>query len=194
MTRLTGYNYSSVRDMIDRSAVATNKGKFVLDVDPTRDGNAYQEFNDQMRKAANILGEKGYDVVLDNTTKYLTYQQDVLGYISWGSNDANSEGESKTFFNWIPGAIAETAVSSSARTFEYPPMYGQSLVADLIEEGATGVNGFVYEPYISAVSVPNILFDRYTGGYNLAESYYMSSKYIGWMQVVVGDPKTRICC
>jgi chitodextrinase len=53
----------------------------------------------------------------------------------------------------------------------------------------TGVKGYVYEPLLRACAHPDILFDRYTDGYNLAESYYMASNFLGWMDVVVGDPK-----
>jgi hypothetical protein len=37
-----------------------------------------------------------------------------------------------------------------------------------------------------------VLFDRYTSGYNVAESYYSSSPYLSWMDVIVGDPKFRL--
>ena len=99
-----------------------------------------------------------------NTSTFLTKQKNVLGYVSWGSNDPNSIDHAKTHNIWLPGSIAETAVSSSARTFNYPPSYAD----------------------------PDILFDRYTDNYNLAESYYMASQSIGWMDVIVGDPKTVI--
>jgi hypothetical protein len=35
---------------------------------------------------------------------------------------------------------------------------------------------------------PRILFDRYTRGYNLAESYYMASRCIKWRDLIIGDP------
>ena len=95
-------------------------------------------------------------------------------------------------FRWLPGALAETFVSTSARSFTLPPTYGQSLIADLIAEGLTGAKGYVYEPFLNAVAHPDILFDRYTRGFNLADSYYMASAFMSWMDVVVGDPKTRI--
>jgi hypothetical protein len=73
-----------------------------------------------------------------------------------------------------------------------PQQYGQSLIADLIAEGVTGVKGYVYEPYSSAMASVNILFPMYVDGYTLAESYYGSSYYLSWMDVVVGDPKYRL--
>jgi uncharacterized protein (TIGR03790 family) len=92
-------------------------------------------------------------------------------------------------FTWVPGSIAETFVSTGGRSFRYGTSYGQSLVADLLRDGVTGVKGYVYEPFLSAIAHPDILYDRYTDGYTMAESYYMASNFIGWMGVVVGDPK-----
>lgn len=192
VTRLTGYNYTDVKNLIDKSSNTTNNGTFVFDITPK--GGGYQIFNNEMINAAKILEEKGYNVILDNTTTFLTNQSNVLGYVSWGSNDPDAKNNAKTYNTWVPGAIVETAVSSSGRTFTYPPRYGQSLIADLIAEGVTGAKGYVSEPYIDAIAHPDILFSRYTNGYNLAESYYMASRYVGWNDVVVGDPKTVIRC
>lgn len=189
VTRLTGYDYVDVKNMIDRASNTSNNGTFVFDIAPK--GEGYQIFNDEMIIAAKVLKEKGYNVTLDNTSKFLTYQNNVLGYVSWGSNDPGSTDHAKPHNTWAPGAIAETAVSSSGRTFS-SPSYGQSLVADLIEEGITGVKGYVYEPYLGAMAQPDILFPRYAEGYNLAESYYMASLFVGWMDEIVGDPKTVI--
>jgi uncharacterized protein (TIGR03790 family) len=97
--------------------------------------------------------------------------------------------EIKPHNNWIPGALAETYVSTGGRSFNYPTTYGQSLVADLIRDGVTGVKGYVYEPYLSACAHPDVLFDAYTQGFYSAESYYMGSALLGWMDCVVGDPK-----
>lgn len=190
VTRLTGYNFTDVKNMIDKSSNTTNNGTFVFDIAPSKNDGGYQLYNNEMKNAAKILKEKGYNVILDNTTTFLTNQNNVLGYVSWGSNDPDSKDHAKTYNAWAPGAIVETAVSSSGRTFTYPPIYGQSLIADLIAEGVTGAKGYVSEPYIDAVAHPDILFPRYVDGYNLAESYYMASRYIGWNDIVIGDPKT----
>lgn len=91
---------------------------------------------------------------------------------------------------WIPGALAETYVSTGGRSFTYGTAYGQSLVADLLRDGVTGLKGYVYEPYLGAVAHPNILFKAYTEGYTLAESFSMASEIsLSWMDAIVGDPK-----
>ena len=91
--------------------------------------------------------------------------------------------------DWVNGSIVETAVSTGARSFNWGTSYGQSLVADILEDGASGTKGYVYEPYLTAVSYPSVLLSTYASGYNLAESYAASNLMISWMGVVVGDPK-----
>jgi hypothetical protein len=141
---------------------------------------------------AEVTSAAGYDTILDETDRFVNEESGVLGYASWGSNDANDTNHAISGFAWVPGALAETFVSTSARSFTAPPAYGQSLIADLIAEGVTGAKGYVFEPFLSAIARPDILFDRYLRGFNLADSYYMSSRFMSWMDVVVGDPKTRI--
>jgi uncharacterized protein (TIGR03790 family) len=97
--------------------------------------------------------------------------------------------EIKPHNDWIPGAIAETFVSTGGRSFNYPTNYGQSLVADIIRDGVTGIKGYVYEPYLDAIAHPDILFDAYTQGFSAGDSYYMASAYLGWMDTMVCDPK-----
>mgnify|MGYP003309749809 CR=1 FL=1 len=91
--------------------------------------------------------------------------------------------------DWLNGSIAETAVSTGGRSFSLGTTYGQSLVADLLEDGVSGVKGYVYEPYLTAVGQPSVLFSMYAQGYNFAEANAAANTYISWMGVVVGDPK-----
>ena len=113
----------------------------MLDVDPGRDGGSYQIGNDWMRNANATLKPASYDVLLDETDVYVTQQENVTGYASWGSNDGHDHeytDNAKPYNQWLPGAIAETIVSTSARSFRNTTTYGQSLIADLIVEGVSG--------------------------------------------------------
>lgn len=92
-------------------------------------------------------------------------------------------------FTWIDGSIAETAVSTGGRSFSWGTSYGQSLVVDLLEDGTSGVKGYVYEPYLGAISDPSILLPVYASGYTMSESYAASNVLLSWMGTVVGDPK-----
>ena len=88
------------------------------------------------------------------------------------------------------GALTDTAVSSSGRTF-LPTEGGQSLIADLIAQGVSGAKGYSDEPLVQAIASPSILFDRYTRGWTLAESLYAASALVGWEDIVIGDPLCR---
>ncbi len=191
VNRLTGYDWNDVKGLVDHvNESYGNRGKFVLDVDPSKDGSSgYRIGNDWLRNANTILSAPGEDVFFDNTYWYVTGRTNVMGYASWGSNDANDTDHAKPYNSWLNGSIAETFVSTGGRTFTYPPYYGQSMIADWIREGVTGIKGYVWEPFLGAIAHPDILFERYTAGFNLAESYRMASNQLSWMGVVVGDPK-----
>jgi uncharacterized protein (TIGR03790 family) len=188
------------------------QGKVLLDVEPifglgdknTQPGpiagtnipaeSAYSEFNADMRHAYDVLTNRGIPVELDLTTKFIGGRSNLLGYFSWGSNDERS-WESNDFYStnaylslyFAPGALSDTAVSTSARTF-LPTTGGQSLMVDLIAHGLTGAKGYTDEPLLQAIASPTIVFDRYTAGYTLAESFYAASHFVGWEDVVIGDP------
>jgi uncharacterized protein (TIGR03790 family) len=197
VTRLDAYTVQQVFDLIDRSGpgVRVNpSAKYVFDQDPDWNGSL-PSLNNNMLSASASLQSRGKNVEFDSSTEFLTSRTDVIGYASWGSNDHHQHNYTVNAipnYTWSPGSIAETYVSTSGRTFDFPAEYGQSLIADMIAEGLTGAKGYVYEPYSSSMAIVNILFNRYTSGYNLAESYFMATRYVSWMDVIVGDPKTTI--
>ncbi len=200
VTRLTSWTQQEVYDLIDNSGPNTlvDKGlvQFVLDGDPNW-GVTYQ--NQDLLPARNMLQSRGWTVTYDNTSAiYIKNQTSpkVIGYWSWGSN-AQGVGQLSSIpkNTWNRASIGETGVSTSARSFETYSETNQSLIAAWIEEGATGMSGFVYEPFANAIADPYRLFDKYTNSeryFNLAEAYYGASLYLSWMQVIVGDPKTSI--
>jgi uncharacterized protein (TIGR03790 family) len=191
------------------------RGKVLLDVEPIfglgdkaaqpapisstdiSSESAYSDFNADMRHAYDILTNHGVPVELDLTTNFIGWRTNLLGYFSFGSNDERS-WLSNDFYStnaylslyFAPGALSDTAVSTSARTF-LPTQGGQSLLVDLIAHGLTGGKGYTDEPLLQAIASPTIVFDRYTSGYTLAESFYAASRFVDWEDVVVGDP---LCC
>jgi len=197
VTRLAAYDLTDVKAMIDRSLAARNRGKFVIDLQSEKN----EPGNNWLRTAAMLLPASR--IFLDETTKPIYNQKDVIGYASWGSNDS-ARKERLPHFQWLPGAIAAEFVSTSARTFKRPPdswkpttwedkehyFAGspQGLVADLIHEGVTGVSGNAYEPFLTGCVRPDYLLPSYYLGRNLAESYYIAMPSLSWQGVVVGDP------
>ncbi len=62
------------------------------------------------------------------------------------------------------------------------------MVADLIEARVSAVKGYCDEPFLVAIASPTILLDRYTQGWTMAESFYAASRFVGWEDIVIGDP------
>ncbi|MCK5560248.1 MAG: PKD domain-containing protein, partial [Thermoplasmata archaeon] len=179
---------------VNVSNVTNDKGAHLMIRAYDAGDNLLQIFNGTTRRrgtAANFqsLGQLRYEPV-PNAVKIT-----VSGVLSKSTGTALFDNirlfEIKPHNTWVPGAIAETFVSTGGRSFKITTTYGQSLVADLIREGVSGVKGYVYEPYLTAIAHPDILFDRYTLGYNLAESYWYASQLYGWMGTVIGDPKIQ---
>jgi uncharacterized protein (TIGR03790 family) len=190
-TRLDGYTVEDAMGLIQRSLkAAPEKGLFLLDASPGKTGGGYALTQGLMPKAKQLLEAKQLIVELDDKESFVGGRSDLMGYASWGSNDGSFRQGAYNTLSFRPGAIAETFVSTSGRTFR-PTAGGQSLIADLIHQGVTGVKGYVSEPFTFALAHVDVLFDRYTSGFNLAESFYMASPMLKWKDIVIGDP---LCC
>jgi uncharacterized protein (TIGR03790 family) len=201
VTRLTGYDFADVKNLIDRALAAKNRGKFVIDLKSASD----EPGNDWLRSAAAKLPKER--VALDESTSVLYGEKDVIGYAAWGSNDPHRTRR-LLGFTWLPGAIMTEYVSTNARTFRRPPEgwnignWGdrstwfdgspQTMTADYIHEGVTGASGHVGEPYLMLTPRPDYLLPAYFEGRNLAESYYLSMPALSWRNIVVGDPLCAI--
>jgi uncharacterized protein (TIGR03790 family) len=197
VTRLAAFDVDEVKGMIDRAQVARNRGKFVLDLKSAED----EDGNSWLRTAGILLpADRAF---IDESTKVVTLQKDVIGYGSWGSNDPARKIRD-IGFQWLPGAIAAEFVSTSGRTLKRPPdswtyttwldrlhfFEGspQSLMADVIHQGATGVSGNAYEPFLHGCVRPDYLFPAYYQGRTLAESYYIALPSLSWQGIILGDP------
>jgi len=213
VTRLDGYTLEAAMALVDSSIASDSSkptGAIFLDASvgaepsdvakvpqlPTKDGQTNMEmisglgvkdWNADLLSSAVNLQKTGQPHELEQTEAFVGNKQGLMGYASWGSNDGKFSVENYKSVKFAPGAIAETAVSTSGRTF-LPTSGGQSLVADLIDSRVTGVKGYCDEPFLPAIASPTILFDRYTQGWTLAESFYAASRFVGWEDIVIGDP------
>jgi len=191
VTRLDGYTVADARGLVDRGLTQkADLGPFILDAAMNRRDSTYGQLQGTFAPAAAALNVRKFQTVYEDSAEFYGDTKPLMGYVSWGSNDSAFRAEKYHSLRFKPGAIAETFVSTSARTL-LPTTGGQSLVADLVSQGVTGVKGYVSEPYVFAMARPDILFDRYTKGYNLAESFYMASPIARWKDVVLGDPLCR---
>ncbi len=202
VTRLAAYDVATVKQIVDRSLSARNRGVVALDL---KGGNG--QGNDWLLEAARRLPAPR--VLLDKSPEPLYEAKNVIGYASSGSNEPKRR-QRRLSFRWLPGAITTEYVSTNGRTFKRPPdtwsfsswsdtdkprwFAGspQSLAADLIADGASAASGHVYEPYLTLTPRPDLLFPVYLSGRTLAESYYRSTPGLSWQNIVMGDPLCRL--
>ena len=209
--RLDGYTETDAKALVDRALAPASAERIVLlDVCPgrglgdpsiqpiciiNRDGTKssnpqmkYCDFNADMIHLSQVLaGRPNLNVILDKTDSFASSPKPLTAYVSWGSNDGKFSAETYHGLQFAPRSLVETAVSSSGRTL-LKTSGGQSLVADLIAQGAAGAKGYVTEPFILAMASPSVFVDLYLSGRNLAESYYAGSRFVGWKDIVLGDP------
>lgn len=121
----------------------------------------------------------GPDALIDRTQ--------IMGYMSGGTYTKLNREKVKTN-EYLPGAICDMLQSFGSVPQNWDESgHTQFPVAYMIEAGITGVHGCVAEPYTLAFpTVP--LFDWYTQGYNLAETFWMGIPPGYWMNMVNGDP------
>ncbi len=140
-----------------------------------------------MRLAHELMRARHISSALDLSKRFVGNRSNLLGYFSWGSNDAKFSSAAYESNRFADGSICDTAVSTSARTF-LPTQGGQTLLVDLIAHGLTCGKGYSDEPLLQAIASPSIALDRYTSGYTMAESFYAASHFVGWQDIVIGDP------
>jgi uncharacterized protein (TIGR03790 family) len=205
VTRLDAFTAGEAMALVDRCAAPSPAGHVVLD----QRGIVANRLGDEwLEEAASRLVSEGHsDRVLLGTRPEVSVETHVVGYYSWGSNDAENRRRTVDL-KFVPGALAATFVSTDARTFREPDSKwkpvelpdkvtwfagsSQSLTADLVRQGVSGVAGHVSEPYLQSVVRPEILFSAYLAGFNLAESFYLALPHLSWQTVIVGDPLCRI--
>jgi uncharacterized protein (TIGR03790 family) len=202
VARLDGFSVADVIALINRAQMPAQDGRVVLDQRAGFSGGVGDVWLEQAARRLQDLGH-GTRVVLEDTERPARDVENVLGYYSWGSNDAQNRVR-RFGMKFVPGALASLFVSTDARTFT-PPSEAwlpsedqdpktwhagspQSLVGDLIREGATGVAANVGEPFLDGSIRPEILFPAYLAGFNLVEAFYLALPTVSWQTVVIGDP------
>jgi hypothetical protein len=100
-------------------------------------------------------------------------------------------------FTWEKGSFSELIVTGPDFTF-YDTLNttGNLILPDLLNEGSGSGSGFVHATYASQITDYGVFFKRYysesSNPHNLAESYYLATKALSWMNIIIGDPKTTI--
>lgn len=192
ITRLDAFTAEQVKRCIDRSKQPALDGLYVLDRNTWNTGGyklANVRLGNQIDSAYDFLVRRGMEVRFDSGSLFLGDLCGLMGYFSWGSNDVLYSYTKYTSNLFVPGAIADTYYSFSGRTFTDPGTSSRSsLIGDLFACGLCGAGGYVSEPNINSATRPDSLFDRYTRGFNMAESFYGSCMNGNWKTVITGDP------
>lgn len=98
-------------------------------------------------------------------------------------------------FNYAPGAIFNTAESFNAHLLSSISRRSGAEMGQAVEfflEGGTVGVGHAWEPSVPGIIRDSIMFPSYQVGYSFIDAAYMGMKYLGWQNVVVGDPLTAI--
>lgn len=209
VSHLDGINYNMVKGMIDRSTEAVNASNYdwFIDADPSpcHGGSVMIDFANYTASYLSSIGFTNYSFDYENDT--VTYHnKPIISYSSNGVHTTNPpniyEGQTlhpdyiqtQLNFNYTPGAIFNTAESFNAWrlssvTRASAPM-GQ-LVEFFLEGGTVGV-GHANEPFVSGIIRDYVMFPSYQVGYTFIDAAYMGMKYLGWQNVILGDPLTTI--
>jgi uncharacterized protein (TIGR03790 family) len=186
-----------VKNLIDNAQIILFGGRGLVDEQPSVSSSLAGGNKVLLGPTAALLAGIGMPVTHDVSPAVVGDAGPLVAFASWGSNgDFGSPGP--PYYgaigghlypgSFVPGAIAADIVSYNARSFVWPPSYGQSLTADLVRLGVTGAAGHVIEPTLSGVAHFPLLFRNYFLGAPAIEAFYRSVPYLGWMNVWIGDP------
>lgn len=90
-------------------------------------------------------------------------------------------------FTWKPGAIGYHMASGECSTLKRKN--SRVWCKMMLEKGVAATIGPVQEPYVQAFPIPDVFFGFLVDGYlSLAECYFVSTPYLSWRMVLIGDP------
>ncbi|NCA87173.1 MAG: TIGR03790 family protein [Clostridia bacterium] len=197
VSRLDGNTLADVYALIDRSGsgsyVDKELGQFVFDISYPRDSTIANLFVNMMLPAIDTLTSRGWNAFLHSDSIVPTELNHVISYIGF----IQKLVQEPLNFSWEKGSFAELIVPAPDFTFYDSLNYSNAMqLSTMIGEGCTAGAGYIHATFASLIMNWAVFFDRYTlqqeHPYNLAESYYMATKTLSWMNLLVGDPKTTI--
>jgi uncharacterized protein (TIGR03790 family) len=192
VSRLDAPTSDDVRRMIDDSIYAEENGLYGWAYIDRRSisESGYRDGDNWLQNAAAECWHNGVPVILDKMPDILPAGYPVTDaalYYGWYAGSISGAMASAEA-SFRRGAIAVHIHSYSAASLQNPSMHW---CAPLIARGATATLGNVYEPYLMMTAHLDVFNDRLLKGFTLAESAYMSTRALSWMNVVVGDPLYR---
>ena len=131
VNRLDGYTEADAMGLVTKSLAAERgftHGSVLLDVQPIfglgdkatqpkpisgttilRE-SSWSDYNADMQRAYELLTNRGIPAELDLTPEFIGDRTNLLGYFSWGSNDARYSDRAYQALFFAPGSLSDTAV------------------------------------------------------------------------------------
>ena len=186
VTVLNGYNADDVQTMIAQGASADGTapdGRFLFQSLPHISPLA-------TTAAGELLAQRGLKVEMLAAPPH--DGDAVMGYISGGIYSGLTK-EQVMACHFRPGALVDLAQNFSATEKNFDESEPPVLVplSWFVRAGAAGMHGVVSDAGVNAGPAnanPQTLFDRYTSGFSLAESYYAALPTLNGEHVILGDP------
>ncbi len=191
--RLDAPTGTMVRRMIE-DGLAVEKtglwGRCYVDARALTAPNPLAVGDEWMGRIASEIGPRVLPTVFDrHEAQFPTAypMNDAALYFGWYSEQAAGP-VTRDDFRFRPGAVACHIHSFSATSVRDPTRWW---VAPLLNRGADAVLGNVYEPYLTLTTNLDVFAQRLTDGYTFAESAWLATPGLSWMNTVVGDPLYR---
>ena len=190
--RIDGPTYEDAQRLID-DAISVEKtglfGKTYIDLALKNEGG-YKEGEEWLLASAKTLGNSGFPLIIDARPDRFPENypmRDCAIYLGWYTIPPDGPFLNPNF-KFKKGAIACHLHSFSATTVRRT---NEGWVGLLLSQGACGVFGNVYEPYLTLTIHFDKLTDRLLRGFTLAEASSMATPGVSWMTVMLGDPLYR---
>lgn len=189
VSRLDGSTASIAARLVDQAMKAEQEGvagTVYLDARGLNQLDTYGIYDKSLRDLdAFVSQQTTYRSLLENTeTRFHRPGDapDVALYVGWYRLRQYEDA-----FTFRPGAIGYHMASAEAMSLHNAEESGWCKNA--LEHGITATLGSTGEPYLDAFPEP-LAFTALmlTGGYSLVESYYLTSRWVSWRMVLLGDP------
>ncbi len=195
VSRLDGPTPEIVRRVIDDSLYAEKeglKGQAYFDarwkMPEKKHLEGYALYDASIHKAAELTGKlSSLPVHFDQDERLFQPGEAPRAalYCGW-----YSLGKYVDAFDWQRGAVGYHIASSEATTLKKEG--SQVWCKRMLEDGIAATVGPVAEPYVQGFPLPELFFGFLLDGYyTLAESYFLSTPYLSWQMILIGDPLYR---
>ena len=195
VSRLDGPTVQIVKRAIDDSLLAEKKGlkgKAYFDArwpDPGKsDLKGYAYYDASLHKAAALVrASKLMETILDEKESLFQPGEcdDAALYCGW-----YSLGKYIDAFKWVPGSVGYHIASRECETLRQPDSTVWCKM--MLEKGIAATIGPVGEPYVESFPVPEVFFGLLLeGNATLVECFALSSPFVSWRMVLIGDPLYR---